>query len=164
MSVKRSENHASTVQLWCSCALGLATPLALTVARGRAARAGFVVRSTAGLEALAQARRIVLDKTGTVTEGRVRVVDPGASDTQWALRLAALVEPDIRSPLPCVAGPVRASTTMPPPARPPTSSSTPAAAYRAGSTVTTCGWAAPGGSRPPGPSIVVASTSSSTAA
>ncbi|MCB9712338.1 MAG: cadmium-translocating P-type ATPase [Myxococcales bacterium] len=83
----------------CPCALGLATPLALTVARGRAARAGFVVRSTAALEALASARRVVLDKTGTVTEGAVRVVDPGEPGHAEALRLAAVLERDARHPL-----------------------------------------------------------------
>lgn len=81
----------------CPCALGLATPLALTVGRGRAAAAGHVLRSTAALEALARVRRVVLDKTGTVTEGRVRVVDAG--DDLHALRLAAVVERHARHPL-----------------------------------------------------------------
>jgi Cu2+-exporting ATPase len=57
----------------CPCALGLATPLALAVARGRAARAGLIIRSTAALERLARVRAVVLDKTGTLTEGRLRV-------------------------------------------------------------------------------------------
>lgn len=83
----------------CPCALGLATPLALAVARGRAARAGFVVRSTAALEALAGARRIVLDKTGTVTEGQVRVVDAGGSSGDEAVALAAVLERGARHPL-----------------------------------------------------------------
>ncbi len=81
----------------CPCALGLATPLALTVARGRAAAAGYVLRSTAGLEALARVRRIVFDKTGTLTEGRVRVVDAGPE--LEAVRLAAVVERRARHPL-----------------------------------------------------------------
>jgi Cu2+-exporting ATPase len=83
----------------CPCALGLATPLALTVARGRAARAGFVLRSTAALEALGRAQRVVLDKTGTVTEGRVRVVDAGEPEAAAALALAAVVERGARHPL-----------------------------------------------------------------
>lgn len=83
----------------CPCALGLATPLALTVARGRAARAGFVLRSTAALEALGRAQRVVLDKTGTVTEGRVRVVDAGEPEGATALALAAVVERGARHPL-----------------------------------------------------------------
>jgi len=89
----------SLLVISCPCALGLATPLALTVARGRAARAGFVVRSTAALEALGRARRVVLDKTGTVTEGRVRVVDAGQPEQARALALAAVVERGARHPL-----------------------------------------------------------------
>jgi Cu2+-exporting ATPase len=83
----------------CPCALGLATPLALTVARGRAARAGFVLRSTAALDALGRVRRVILDKTGTVTEGRVRVVDAGEPAQAEALRHAAVVERGARHPL-----------------------------------------------------------------
>lgn len=89
----------SLLVISCPCALGLATPLALTVARGRAARAGFVLRSTAALEALGRARRVVLDKTGTVTEGRVRVVDAGTPAEAQALTLAAVVERGARHPL-----------------------------------------------------------------
>jgi P-type Cu2+ transporter len=58
----------------CPCALALATPLALAVAIGRAARAGILVRGGAALERLAHRGRFVLDKTGTVTEGRTRLV------------------------------------------------------------------------------------------
>jgi Cu2+-exporting ATPase len=58
----------------CPCALGLATPVALSVGRGRAAAAGTLIRSTAALERLARVRRVVLDKTGTLTEGRLSVV------------------------------------------------------------------------------------------
>lgn len=59
----------------CPCALGLATPMAVTVARGRAAATGLLVRTPDALERLAQARRVVLDKTGTLTEGRMSVED-----------------------------------------------------------------------------------------
>ncbi len=54
----------------CPCALALATPLAVTVAIGRAARAGVLMKGGDALEALARPARLVLDKTGTVTEGR----------------------------------------------------------------------------------------------
>lgn len=57
----------------CPCALGLATPVALAAARGGAARAGILVRSTEALERAARAKSVVLDKTGTLTEGRHRV-------------------------------------------------------------------------------------------
>jgi Cu2+-exporting ATPase len=58
----------------CPCALGLATPLALSVARGRAARTGIWVKSPAALETLGTLRRVVLDKTGTLTAGVPRLM------------------------------------------------------------------------------------------
>jgi len=54
----------------CPCALALATPLAMTVAIGRAARAGILIKGGDAIERLARTGRLVLDKTGTVTEGR----------------------------------------------------------------------------------------------
>ncbi len=58
----------------CPCALALATPLAVTVAVGRAARRGILVKGGATLERLAQPSQLILDKTGTVTEGRTALV------------------------------------------------------------------------------------------
>jgi Cu2+-exporting ATPase len=58
----------------CPCALALATPLAITVAIGRAARAGILVKNGEALELLARPGRLVLDKTGTLTEGRLSLV------------------------------------------------------------------------------------------
>ena len=57
----------------CPCALGLATPMAVTVALGRGARAGVLIREAAALEALARVDTLILDKTGTLTEGRPRL-------------------------------------------------------------------------------------------
>jgi Cu2+-exporting ATPase len=59
----------------CPCALSLATPTALTAATSRLAALGLLVTRGDALEKLARADRLVLDKTGTLTEGRVRIVD-----------------------------------------------------------------------------------------
>jgi Cu+-exporting ATPase len=88
----------------CPCALGLATPLALTVTLGMAARAGMVVRNPVALELAATVKRIVFDKTGTITRGRMSVENVVALDQgDWGpggtgrpdtdlLRAAAAVE------------------------------------------------------------------------
>jgi Cu2+-exporting ATPase len=72
----------------CPCALALATPLAVTVAIGRAARAGIYIKGGDALEQLAKAGHIVLDKTGTVTEGQTTVVAWHGDDTTRPLVLA----------------------------------------------------------------------------
>ncbi len=64
------DNAIALLIVTCPCALGLATPLAVTVAIGRAARAGILVKGGDALEVMARPARLFLDKTGTVTEGR----------------------------------------------------------------------------------------------
>jgi Cu+-exporting ATPase len=64
----------SVLVIACPCALGLATPLAMTVAIGRGARAGILARSAAAVEQLARAGTVVFDKTGTLTRGVPRLV------------------------------------------------------------------------------------------
>ena len=59
----------------CHCALGLATPVAITVATGKAAEKGILIKSAASLELMGRVNTVVLDKTGTVTEGKPRVTD-----------------------------------------------------------------------------------------
>jgi heavy metal translocating P-type ATPase len=88
----------------CPCALGLATPLALSVALGRATRAGIVVRNIAAIETAGTITRVVFDKTGTVTAGILSVVDvvPAADapvDGAGLLCLASAVEERSRHPL-----------------------------------------------------------------
>lgn len=72
----------------CPCALAMATPLAITVAIGRAARAGMLIKSGDALEQLARPGRLLLDKTGTVTEGRTALVSWTGPDAARRMVLA----------------------------------------------------------------------------
>jgi Cu+-exporting ATPase len=75
----------------CPCALGLATPTALMVGTGRGAQLGIVIRGPQVLESTRAVDTILLDKTGTVTTGRMSVTDVVPGDPE-ALRLAAALE------------------------------------------------------------------------
>ncbi|HXH71422.1 MAG TPA: heavy metal translocating P-type ATPase [Mariprofundaceae bacterium] len=86
----------------CPCALGLATPMAITVSAGVGARRGVLVRDGRALERLADITHVVFDKTGTLTEGKMRVVDAVAVDgmeVDRLLTLAASVERHFRHPI-----------------------------------------------------------------
>ena len=86
----------------CPCAMGLATPTAIMVASGRGAENGILPRDGAALEMAARVDTVVLDKTGTITEGRPSVtsVHPAAGiETDEVLRLAAAVEAGSEHPL-----------------------------------------------------------------
>ena len=86
----------------CPCALGLATPTAIMVGAGRGAQLGIVVKGPGVLEQTRRIGTIILDKTGTVTEGKVELVDvtplDGASRTE-ILRLAGAVEAASEHPI-----------------------------------------------------------------
>ncbi len=86
----------------CPCALGLATPAAIMVGTGLGARHGVVIRNTQALESAQQLRIIVLDKTGTLTQGRPTVTDVVTMTEVWdsdVLRLAASAERGSEHPL-----------------------------------------------------------------
>ena len=86
----------------CPCALGLATPVAITVATGKAAEQGILVKSAASLELMGRVDAVVLDKTGTVTEGKPRVTDvlcAGGMDEDTLLSAAASLEKPSEHPL-----------------------------------------------------------------
>ncbi|MET8508332.1 heavy metal translocating P-type ATPase [Streptomyces sp. NPDC004787] len=86
----------------CPCALGLATPLSVMVGTGKGARAGILIRSAAALETAHKLDTIVLDKTGTVTEGRPVLTDVepvGGFSEDELLALAAGAESDSEHPL-----------------------------------------------------------------
>ena len=101
----------------CPCAMGLATPTALMVGTGRGAQLGILIK---GPEVLEQTRRIstvVLDKTGTITEGRMRLVDRLAVGTSPSelLRVAGAAESASEHPIArAIAEAAQAETTMPP--------------------------------------------------
>jgi Cu+-exporting ATPase len=95
-------NAVAVVIIACPCALGLATPMAVMVGVGRGAETGVLIRDAAALEALARVDTLVVDKTGTLTEGkpRVQAVEAvGGFDEAELLRLAASLERGSEHPL-----------------------------------------------------------------
>ncbi|HUW72915.1 MAG TPA: heavy metal translocating P-type ATPase [Methyloceanibacter sp.] len=92
----------SVLIIACPCALGLATPISIMVATGRGAQAGVLVRNAAALERLAAVTTLVVDKTGTLTEGKPRLTRveaaQGFGDDQ-ILELAGALEAGSEHPL-----------------------------------------------------------------
>jgi Cu+-exporting ATPase len=92
----------SVLIIACPCALGLATPMSIMVGVGRGARAGILVKNAEALERMEKVDTLVVDKTGTLTEGKPKVVAvvpaKGGSETD-VLRLAASVERASEHPL-----------------------------------------------------------------
>jgi Cu+-exporting ATPase len=89
-------NAIAVLIIACPCALGLATPMSIMVGTGRAATVGVLIRDAEALESLEKVDTLVMDKTGTVTEGKPKLV---TVDNLEALRLAASVERRSEHPL-----------------------------------------------------------------
>jgi Cu+-exporting ATPase len=92
----------SVLIIACPCALGLATPMSIMVGIGRGAQAGVLIKDAEALERLEKVSTLVVDKTGTLTEGRPslqRVIASGQRDENQVLRLAAAVESSSEHPL-----------------------------------------------------------------
>lgn len=95
-------NMVAVLVIACPCALGLATPTAVMVGTGKGAEMGILFRNSEALERLGRVNVIVLDKTGTLTQGQPQVTDVvtlDAWDADTLLRLAASVEKGSEHPL-----------------------------------------------------------------
>jgi Cu+-exporting ATPase len=95
-------NAVAVLIIACPCALGLATPMAIMVGTGRGATAGVLIKNAEALETLEKITTLVVDKTGTLTEGKPRVVSivtaPGVEETRL-LSLAASLERESEHPI-----------------------------------------------------------------
>jgi Cu+-exporting ATPase len=98
-------NAVAVLIIACPCALGLATPISIMVGTGRGATAGVLIKNAEALELLEKVDTLVVDKTGTLTEGKPRLTTvvalPGgpATDESELLRLAASLERGSEHPL-----------------------------------------------------------------
>ena len=98
-------NAVAVLIIACPCALGLATPMSIMVATGKAAQSGVLFRNAEAVEVLREVDTLVIDKTGTLTEGRPRLTSVVTSvitpemDEQTLLRLAASLERGSEHPL-----------------------------------------------------------------
>src|SRR2546426_1090815 len=95
-------NAVAVLIIACPCALGLATPMSIMVATGRGAQAGVLIKNAEALETMEKVDTIVVDKTGTLTEGKPRLVAVVAASgfrEDEVLALAAGLEPGSEHPL-----------------------------------------------------------------
>jgi len=95
-------NAVAVLIIACPCALGLATPMSIMVGTGRGARAGVLVKNAEALELMEKIDTLIVDKTGTLTEGKPRLVGVVLSGTiaeDDVLRLAASLERGSEHPL-----------------------------------------------------------------
>ena len=95
-------NAVAVLIIACPCALGLATPMSIMVGVGRGAQVGVLVKNAESLERLERVDALVVDKTGTLTEGKPKLTDVlpvGGFNTQDLLRFAASLEQNSEHPL-----------------------------------------------------------------
>jgi len=95
-------NAVAVLIIACPCALGLATPMSIMVGVGRAAQSGILISNAEAIERLEKITHVVTDKTGTLTEGKPKVVELRAAtgvDEEQLLRLAAAAEQQSEHPL-----------------------------------------------------------------
>jgi len=95
-------NAVAVLIIACPCALGLATPMSIMVATGKAAQNGVLFRNAEAIEVMRKVDTLVVDKTGTLTEGKpklVSVIVNGSIDEQMLLRLVASLEKSSEHPL-----------------------------------------------------------------
>lgn len=95
-------NAVTVLIIACPCALGLATPMSIMVGVGRGAQAGVLVKNAETLERLEKVTTLVVDKTGTLTEGKPKLIDvlPAAGfDVKEVLHVAASLEQNSEHPL-----------------------------------------------------------------
>jgi Cu+-exporting ATPase len=95
-------NAVSVLIIACPCALGLATPMTIMVATGRGAHAGVLVKNAEALETLEDVDTLIMDKTGTLTEGKprvTRIIAAGKLSEDDLLRLTASLERSSEHPL-----------------------------------------------------------------
>lgn len=92
----------SVLIIACPCALGLATPMSIMTATGRGAQAGVLIKDATALERLAKVDTLIVDKTGTLTQGKPELTDVlllGSTARERILQLAASLENDSEHPL-----------------------------------------------------------------
>ena len=95
-------NAVAVIIIACPCALGLATPMSIMVGVGRGAQVGVLVKNAEALERLEKVTTLVVDKTGTLTEGKPKLMDvlpSGGFDAKEFLRLVASLEQSSEHPL-----------------------------------------------------------------
>jgi P-type Cu+ transporter len=95
-------NAVAVLIIACPCALGLATPMSIMVGVGRGAQEGVLVKNAEALERLEKVTMLVVDKTGTLTEGKPKLIDvlpTSGLDAREFLRLAASLEQHSEHPL-----------------------------------------------------------------